>query len=61
MEELIRQECEEYGITPDLLTASEIAQLTKEIEARQRGEMVCDSVLDNPEIMHRQFERELAQ
>ena len=56
MEEIIKQKCEEYDITPDLLTPQELAELRKEIEAEQRGERVMDSVLDNPEIQIRRYQ-----
>ena len=56
MEEIIRQKCEEYDITPDLLTPQELAQLRKEIEAEQRGEPFEDSVLDDPDIQIRRYQ-----
>lgn len=55
MEELIKQKCEEYDITPDVLTPQELAELRKEIEAEQRGERVMDSVLDDPDIRYRSW------
>ena len=58
MEEIIRQKCDEYDITPDVLTPEEIEALKKEIEAEQRGEIICDSVLDDPEIHLRALERD---
>lgn len=53
MEELIRQKCEEVGITPDILTESELSQLRKEIESEQNGGVVLDGVLSNPKILYR--------
>ena len=53
MEELIRQKCEEVGITPDILTKSELSQLRKEIESEQNGGVVLDGVLSNPKILYR--------
>jgi hypothetical protein len=50
MEELIRKKCEEYDLTPDLLTPDELEDLRSEIEREQKGEQLLDSVLDNPEI-----------
>ncbi len=50
MEELIRKKCEEYDLTPDLLTPDELAELREEIEREQNGEDLRDSVLDNPEF-----------
>ena len=55
MEELIKQKCEEYDITPDVLTPQELGELRKEIEAEQRGERVMDSVLDDPDIRYRSW------
>ena len=53
MEEIIKQKCAEYGITPDALTPEELETLKKEIEAEQRGEMILDSVLDDPNVFSR--------
>ena len=53
MEELIKQKCAEYDITPDVLTPEELETLKKEIEAEQRGEIVLDSILNNRDIFTR--------
>jgi hypothetical protein len=53
MEEIIKQKCAEYDITPDVLTPEELETLKKEIEAEQRGEMILDSVLDDPNVFSR--------
>lgn len=53
MEELMKQKCEEYEISFDVLTDEEKAKLRKEIEAEQKGLTVSDSVLDDPEIVYR--------
>lgn len=53
MEELIRQRCAEYDITPDVLTPEEIETLKKEIEVEQRGEFILDSILDDPNVFSR--------
>lgn len=53
MEELIKQKCAEYDITPDVLTPEELETLKKEIEAEQRDGFILDSILDNPEIFSR--------
>ena len=53
MDELIKQKCAEYDITPDVLTPEELEQLKKEIEAEQRGEYILDSVLDDPNVFSR--------
>ena len=50
MEELIRQKCEEYGITPDILTPREMSALKSEIAEEQQGKAILDSVLDDPKI-----------
>ena len=54
MEELIKQKCAEYDITPDVLTPEELEQLKREIEAEQRGEYILDSVLYNPDVFCRE-------
>ena len=53
MEEEIREKCEDYGISPEILTEDEIAQLRKEIEDEQNGVIVLDSILDSPDIHFR--------
>ena len=53
MEDLMKQKCEEYEISFDVLTDEEKAKLRKEIEAEQKGLTVSDSVLDDPEIVYR--------
>ena len=59
MEELIRKKCEEYDLTPDLLTPQEISALEDEIRAEQRGENLRDSILDNPEFQSRRILKEI--
>lgn len=59
MEELIRKKCEEYDLTPDLLTPDELAALREEIEREQNGEEFRDSVLDNPEFQSRRILKEI--
>lgn len=59
MEELIRKKCEEYDLTPDLLTPDELAELREEIEREQNGEELRDSVLDNPEFQSRRILKEI--
>jgi hypothetical protein len=56
MEEKIKERCEEVGISPDVLTKKEREELIKEIEAEERGEMILDGVLSNPEIKMRGWE-----
>ena len=53
MEELIKQKCAEYGITPDVLTPEELETLKKEIEAEQRDGFILDSILDDPNVFGR--------
>ena len=53
IEELIKQRCAEYDITPDILTPEELETLKQEIEAEQRGEMLLDSILDDPAVFSR--------
>ena len=48
MEELIKQKCAEYDITPE-----ELEQLKREIEAEQRGEFILDGILNDPDIFTR--------
>ena len=59
MDELIRKKCEEYDLTPDILTPEEIEALKKEITMEQRGEKFLDSVLDNPELQTRRIQKEI--
>lgn len=59
MEELIRKKCEEYDLTPELLTPDELAELREEIEREQNGEELRDSVLDNPEFQSRRILKEI--
>lgn len=53
IDELIKQKCEDYDISPSVLTPEELATLKEEIEAEQRGEMVLDSVLFDPNVFSR--------
>lgn len=59
MDELIRKKCEEYDLTPDLLTPDELEDLRREIEREQKGEQLLDSVLDNPELQSRRIKKEI--
>lgn len=59
MEELIRKKCEEYDLTPDLLTPQEIEALKEEIRAEQKGGHMLDSILDNPEFQSRRIQKEI--
>jgi len=59
MEELIRKKCEEYDLTPDLLTPQEIEALKEEIRAEQKGGQMLDSILDNPEFQSRRIQKEI--
>ena len=53
IDELIRQKCAEYDITPDILTHEELEQLKREIEVKQKGGFILDSVLDDPAVFSR--------
>ena len=59
MDELIRKKCEEYDLTPDLLTPQEIEALKEEIRAEQKGGQMLDSILDNPEFQSRRIQKEI--
>lgn len=59
MKELIRKKCEEYDLTPDLLTHEELEELKKEIMAEQKGGNILDSILDNPEFQARRIKKEI--
>lgn len=59
MDELIRKKCEEYDLTPDLLTPQELEALKKEIAEEQKGKVFEDSVLDNPEFQSRRIQKEI--
>lgn len=54
MEERIKQELAEYGLTIDQLTKEELQRLTQEMELRDKGIDVLDGVLSDPSIMYRQ-------
>lgn len=53
MDDLIKERCEEFGISPSILTPSEIERLKREIEAEQRGDVVLDGVFSDPDILLR--------
>lgn len=53
MEERIKQELAEYGLSIDQLTKEELQRLTQEIELRDKGLDVLDGVLSDPSIMYR--------
>ena len=53
MDEIIRQKCEAFGISPDVLTPEERKQLIEEIKAEKRGKSILGGVLDNPELYYR--------
>lgn len=54
MEERIKQELAEYGLTIDQLTTEELQRLAQELEMRDKGIEVLDGVLSDPSIMYRQ-------
>ena len=51
--QLIKKKCKEAGVSPDVLTEEERAELIDEIKAEQQGYSILDGVLCNPEIMFR--------
>ena len=53
MEERIKQELAEYGLTIDQLTTEELHRLAQELEMRDKGIEVLDGVLSNPQIYYR--------
>jgi hypothetical protein len=53
MENKIRQQLEEYGLTENQLTKEELEKLKGEIEAKEQGLEVLDGVLDNPSLYYR--------
>lgn len=53
IDELIKKRCAEYDVNPDVLTPEELAQLIKEIEAKEKGEYILDSILDDPNVFSR--------
>lgn len=59
MDELIKKKCEEYDLTPDLLTPQELAELKEEIAEEQKGYQLRDSILDKPELQQRRIKKEL--
>ena len=59
MDELIKKKCEEYDLTPDLLTPQELAELKEEIAEEQKGNQLRDSILDNPELQQRRIKKEI--
>lgn len=59
IDELIKQKCAEYDLTPDVLTPEELEELKREIKAEQRGEIIFDSVLDNPEFQSQRILKEI--
>lgn len=50
MENKIKAELEEYGLTIDQLTPEELDQLKKELEDRENGIETLDGVLSDPMI-----------
>lgn len=53
MEEKIKAMLDEYGLTADQLTENELEHLKEEIKAKEAGNTVLESVLDNPELFYR--------
>lgn len=57
IEILIRRKCKEAGVSPDVLTEEERAELIDEIKAEQKGYSILDGVLCNPNILFRGFKK----
>lgn len=53
MENKIKKELEEYGLTIDQLTIEELELLKEEIKAKEDGATILDGVLSNPELYYR--------
>ena len=53
IERLIKRKCKEAGVSPDVLTEKERAELIDEIKAEQQGYSILDGVLCNPNIRFR--------
>lgn len=53
IEKIIKKKCKEAGVSPDVLTEEERAELIDEIKTEQKGYFVLDGVLCNPEIIFR--------
>ena len=58
IERLIKKKCKEAGISPNVLTEEERAELIDEIKAEQQGYFILDGVLSNPEIFSREFDKQ---
>ena len=53
LEKLIKKKCMEVGVSPDVLTKEERAELIDEIKAEQKGYSILDGVLCKPDIRFR--------
>lgn len=53
IEKQIKKKCKEAGVSPDVLTDEERAELIDEIKAEQKGYYILDGVLCNPDIYSR--------
>ena len=53
IEKLIKRKCKEAGVSPEVLTEEERAELIDEIKADRQGYSILDGVLCNPDIMFR--------
>lgn len=49
----IQKKLDAYGISESVLTKAELAELRREVDAEEKGHVILDSVLDNPEIIYR--------
>lgn len=53
MEEKIKKELAKHGLTENMLTREELEELKEEIIARDKGLMILDGVLSNPDLLYR--------
>ena len=58
IERIIKKKCKEAGVSPDVLTEEEKAELIDEIKAEQQGLFILDGVLFNPDLRFREIEKQ---
>lgn len=54
----INEELEAKGLTRSQLTDAELYLLKAELEAKEKGQVVLDGVLNNPEIYYRHLKKQ---
>ena len=55
IERLIKKKCKEAGVSPDVLTEEERAELIDEIKAEQQGYCILEGIPCNSDIILRDF------